>query len=80
MSSSECESCQLGKYFWASYPHLDSIPGKSSFDLVHSDVWGPSRVPSILGLCYYIVFVDDFSRASWFYHLKDRKDVLPSIH
>ena len=65
MSSFECESCQLDKHFWASYPHLDSIPSKSLFDLIHCDVWGHSRVPSILGFSYYIVFVDDFSHASW---------------
>ena len=37
-------------------------------------------MPSILGFCYCIVFVDDFSRATWVYPLKDRTDVLPSIH
>ena len=61
-------------------PHLDSIPSKSIFDLVHCDVWEPSQVPSILGILYYIVFVDDFSHASWVYLLKDRTDVLPYIH
>ena len=43
-------------------------------------MWGPSQVPSILGFWYYIVFVDDFSHASWVYLLKDWIDVLPSIH
>ena len=80
ISSFECESCQLGKHFQASYPHLDSIPSKSLFDLFHSDVWGPSWVPFILGFCYYIVFVDDFFRASWVYLLKDRTDVMSSIN
>ena len=75
VSSFECESCQLRKYFQASYPYLECIPSKSPFDVVHCDVLGPSRVPSILGFCYYIVFVDDFSRASWVYLLKDRTDV-----
>ena len=80
MSSFECESCQLSKHFRASYTHLDSIPSKSLFDLVHCNVWGPSRVASILVLRYYIVFVYDFSRASWVYLFKYRTDVLPSIH
>ena len=66
--------------FQASYPRLNSIPTKSLFDLLHCDVWGPSRVTSILGIHYYIIFVDDFSRVSRVYLLKYRTDVLPSIH
>ena len=79
VSSFQCESCQLGKHFHATYPQLDSIPSKNPFDLIHCDVWGPSRTTSISGFRYYIVFVDDYSRVSWVYLLKDRTDVLPSV-
>ena len=34
------------------------------FDLIHSDVWGPSSVSSIGGSRYFVVFVDDYSRYS----------------
>ena len=80
VSSFECESCQLEKHCWASYPCLDFITSKSLFDLVHCDVWGPSRVPSILGFCCYIIFVDNLFHASWIYLLKNLTDVMPSIH
>ena len=33
---------------------------------------GPAKVPSMFGHRYYIVFIDDFSRTSWVYLLKDR--------
>ena len=36
---------------------------------------GPARVPSVSGHRYYIVFIDDFSRVSWVYLLKDRGHV-----
>ena len=70
----------MGKHFWVIYPHLDFIPSKSLFDLIYCDVWGPSWVPSILDFFCYIVFVDDFSRASWVYLFKDYTNVLPPIH
>ena len=79
LSTFECESCQLGKHFLSTYSRLDSIPSTHPFDLVHCDVWGPSRISSISNFRYYIVFIEDFSRASWVYLLRDRTDVLPSV-
>jgi hypothetical protein len=31
-------------------------------ELIHSDVFGPVRVPSIDGTLYYVSFIDYFSR------------------
>ena len=47
----------------------------SPFLLVHSDVWGSCSVISKLGLRYFITFVDDFSRMTWLYLMKDRSEV-----
>ena len=69
----------MGKHIRSSYPRLDSIPSKHPFDLVHCDVWGPSRTSSITKFRYYIVFVDDYSRVSWVYLLPDRTEVLPTL-
>lgn len=45
----------------------------SMFELVHTDLWGPSPVKSITGVKYFVLFVDDYSRFCWFYllHSKD---------
>ena len=49
LSSIECESCQLGKHTHVLFPrHLDQWT-KSSFEFVHTDVWGPSQTESTLG-------------------------------
>jgi transposase InsO family protein len=32
---------------------------------IHSDVWGPSPVPSLGGRRYYVTFTDDFSHHTW---------------
>ena len=46
------------------------------FDLIHSDVWGPSSVFSIGGSQYFVVFVDDYSRYSWIFNMKHRSELL----
>uniref|UniRef100_A0A2N9G5A4 Integrase catalytic domain-containing protein n=1 Tax=Fagus sylvatica TaxID=28930 RepID=A0A2N9G5A4_FAGSY len=49
----------------------------SVFDLIHSDVWGPSPVMAFSGHRYYVTFIDDHSRCTWVYLLKKKSDVLP---
>ena len=44
----------------------------SSFDLIHSDVWGPSPISTPGGSRYFVIFVDDFSRYTWIYLFKNR--------
>ena len=46
------------------------------FDLIHSDVWGPSPISNIGGSQYFVVFVDDYSRYSWIFHMKHRSELL----
>ena len=46
------------------------------FDLIHSDVWGPSSVSSICGSLYFVVFVDDYSRYSLIFHMKHCYELL----
>ncbi|KAK4390000.1 Retrovirus-related Pol polyprotein from transposon TNT 1-94 [Sesamum angolense] len=73
-----CESCELGKHHRASFPPRVDKRSSSPFTLVHSDIWGPCRFESINGFRYFITFVDDYSRMTWVYLLKDRSQV-PTI-
>ena len=41
------------------------------FDLIHSDVWGPSSITTQGGSRYFVIFVDDFSIYTWIYHFKN---------
>jgi transposase InsO family protein len=45
---------------------------KGILDYVHSDLWGPSRKPSLGGACYMLTIIDDYSRKVWPYFLKDK--------
>ena len=40
---------------------------------------GPSQVPFPSGHLYYIVFVDDYTRVSWVYLIKDHRQVLDIV-
>ena len=60
--------------------HLNKTPlGSSSIlELVHSDVWGPSPLTSLLSFNYYVIFVDNYSRFTWLFLLKHKNEV-PSV-
>jgi hypothetical protein len=44
--------------------------------LIHSDVCGPMIVASLNGYLYYVLFIDDHSRKTWIYFLKNKDGVL----
>ena len=71
-SSLECESCQLGKHTRVLFPKCLESRTKSPFELVHIDVWGPSRTASTLGFRYFVTFIDDYSHCTWLFLMKSQ--------
>ena len=71
----DCISCQLEKQPAFPFNTSESI-SIDIFNLIHSDVWGPSSVSSIGGSRYFVVFVDDYSRYSWIFNMKHRSELL----
>ena len=71
----DCVACQLGKQLALPFNSSESI-STDIFDLIHSDVWGPSPISSIGGSRYFVVFVDDYSRYSWIFYMKHRSELL----
>ena len=70
-----CEHCVLGKQKRVSFgTALHNTKG--ILDYVHTDVWGPTRTPSMSGKHYFVTFVDDFSRRVWVYLMKQKNEVL----
>ena len=43
--------------------------------MVHLDVWGPFGIESIEGYKYFLTLVDDCTRATWVYMMKNKSDV-----
>ena len=51
------------------------IQSTSMLQIVHSGVWGPAPISSLLGYNYYAVFIDDFTRFTWFFLLKQKNEL-----
>jgi hypothetical protein len=68
-----CDFCQLGKgksLPFSSSNHVSISP----LELIYSDLW-TSPMTSLSGCKYYIIFVDDFLRYTWFYPLQAKSEV-----
>nr|AFP55546.1 gag-pol polyprotein [Rosa rugosa] len=77
-SSLHCETCALAKSHRSSYPssfHSSTMP----FELIHSDVWGPSKHSTLSGMRYFVLFIDDFTRLSWVVLLKSKDSVFSAF-
>ena len=76
--SLECEACQLGKHHRSSFSSNGPSRQSKSFDLVHTNIWGPSHISTLNGFLYFVIFVDDYSRMTWLFFMKERSE-LPHI-
>lgn len=73
--SDVCESCQLGKQHRLPFPISGAWRANEKLELVHSDVCGPMSNPSLSDNKYFILFIDDFTRMTWVYFLKQKSEV-----
>ena len=48
---------------------------KGILEFIHSDVFKPVLVPSLVKSVYYISFIDDFLRNTWIYFLQNKSKV-----
>src|SRR5262249_38915233 len=71
---SPCSSCILGKLSRLSLALIEHT-SNAHFKIIHSDVWGPAPVLSSMGCCFFVLFIDDFTRFTWIYFLKHKSDV-----
>ena len=66
-----CSRCIQAKF--PALPFNQSIYISSSpFDLIHSNIWGPSPISTKGGSRYYVSFIDDYTRYCWVYLMKHR--------
>ncbi|KAG8496506.1 hypothetical protein CXB51_009106 [Gossypium anomalum] len=73
-----CEHCVFGKQKRVRFTRgIHNM--KETLEYIHSDLWGPSRVPSRGGANYMLTFIDDFSRKVWAFFLKQKSDVFSAF-
>ena len=68
------EACQYGKSNRLPFPHERHV-SKNLLDLVHTDVWGPTKNVSIGGCRFFVTFIDDCSRKTRKYFMKQKSEV-----
>ncbi|CAI7822456.1 unnamed protein product [Closterium sp. NIES-54] len=67
-----CPTCLETKFM--KFPFSSGTgPAKAPLTLVHMDVVGPTRAPSLSGSRYFLTIVDDHTRAVWVYPLKTKE-------
>ncbi|KAE8667942.1 hypothetical protein F3Y22_tig00112352pilonHSYRG00005 [Hibiscus syriacus] len=70
-----CEGCLAGKQFRKSFPKESETRAKKPLELIHTDVCGPIKPSSLGNSNYFLLFIDDFSRKTWVYFLKQKSEV-----
>jgi len=69
-----CKACQFGKQSRKPFPKVTWRATKK-LQLIHTNIAGPQRTPSLNGSLYYAIFIDDFSRMCWIFFLKHKSEV-----
>ncbi|CAN0905026.1 Retrovirus-related Pol polyprotein from transposon RE1, partial [Linum grandiflorum] len=68
-----CEVCQLAKHTRTTYSPLGYRPTKP-FAIIHSDIWGPTRVKNVNGARWFVLFIDEHTRMTWTFLMKDKSE------
>ncbi|CAK9151194.1 unnamed protein product [Ilex paraguariensis] len=70
----QCESCLLSKSHHTTYLPK-SYRASKPFYLFHSDVWGPSKVTTMSGKRWFVIFIDDHTHLYWIYLMREKSEV-----
>ena len=54
-----------------------SSKASTPLELIHANLWGPAPISSTIGVKYFLLLLDDFSRYSWIYEVHTKDQVLP---
>lgn len=69
-----CVECIKGKY--TKVKKKGASMATELLECIHSDIWGPYSIPTINGHKYFISFIDDFSRYSYVYLIREKSEAL----
>ncbi|UYV69363.1 hypothetical protein LAZ67_6003328 [Cordylochernes scorpioides] len=72
----ECEACIMGKLTRQPCHPVTTNCTTKPLELVHMDLCGPMPYQSLGGSKYFFVLVDDFSRRTFIYFLKNKDETL----
>ena len=75
-SRNDCEGCALGKMHRKPFPKKSQHKSTQPLELIHSDICGPMSVDSVGGSRNFITFIDDYSRFTHVYMIKNKSEAL----
>jgi hypothetical protein len=74
-----CEHCVYGKQKRVIFLRFGKEKKNERLELVHTDVWGLAQVSSLGGSHYYVTFIDDATRKTWVYCIRQKSDVFDTF-
>ena len=69
------EVCHIAKQNRFTFTNQNNFSAEL-FDLIHTNIWGPFREVTFDGFKYFLTLVDDKSRFTWIYLLRNKSDCL----
>ena len=69
-----CQACQFAKQHWHSFSKERNV-SKGLLDVIHADVWEPAQTTMFGGCRYYVTFIDDCSRHTWIFPMRQKSEV-----
>ncbi|KAI3510732.1 hypothetical protein L1887_17865 [Cichorium endivia] len=74
-----CDACEVGKQSRMSHSTIINTKIIEALELLHIDLCGPSAIESIAYNKYILVVVDDFSRFTWVFFLKQKSEAVENM-
>ena len=75
----DCTPCQMGKIHNSPSTRSVEINTTGPLQLLHMDLWGPSRQATVVGNTYLLTIVDDYSRMCFIYGLKHKNEAMANF-
>jgi hypothetical protein len=73
------EHCVYGKQKRVKFIRVRKAKKNERLEIVHTDVWGPTQISYLGGSCYYVTFIDDATRKTWVYFIRQKSDVFDTF-
>jgi hypothetical protein len=74
-----CEHYVYGKQKRVIFLRVEKEKKSEKLELVYRYVWGPTQVSSLGGSHYYVTFIDDATRKTWVYCIRQKCDVFDTF-
>ena len=74
-----CEICTKSKLTKKPFPKISDSKSSRVLDLIHTDICGPMQTITPSGKRYILTFIDDYSRYTFVYLLKEKSELFEKL-